>query len=86
MKMFNRVIDGCLPVPAVLARALRDGTVRIAKSGGGQVAYFVAPHCANKDAVKRAIARRGMWELISVVVFSSVTVALLVGIVQNIIE
>ncbi|MFM0174759.1 hypothetical protein PQR33_36140 [Paraburkholderia sediminicola] len=62
MKLLNNLIDGVLPMPADLAEALRAGTVRISRKQTGEVAYSVAAHCKNKDAVKLAIVKRGEWE------------------------
>ena len=86
LKLLNRLIDRFLPMPAVLAAALRDGTVRIARTDGGGVASVVAPHCANKEAVEKAVGQRRTWELAATVAVSSTVVVVLVAVAQLIIH
>lgn len=83
MKLLHGLIDRHLPMPAVLAAALRAGTVRIAKSERGEVAYFIAPHCRNAEAVKKAIAKRNTWELAATVAVSATVVTVVVAVVQQ---
>ncbi len=86
MKLLNRVIDGILPMPAVLAAALRAGTVRIAKADSGQVAYVVAPHCPNKEAVRKAVDKRHTWELAATVAICSAVIVALGAVAQLLIQ
>lgn len=86
LKLLNGLIARFLPMPAVLASALRDGTVRIARTGEGAVAYVVAPHCANKEAIKRAVDQRHTWELAATVVVSAAVVVMLVAVAQLVIQ
>ncbi|WP_321944050.1 hypothetical protein [Paraburkholderia tropica] len=83
MKLLNRLIDRCVPTPAVLAAALRAGTVRIAKSERGERAYVIAPHCRDAEAVKKAISQRNTWELAATVVVSALVVTVLAAVVQQ---
>ena len=78
LKLFNR----WLSMPAVLAAALCNGSVRIAKTDRGEVAYFVAPHCANKEAVKKAVDQRKTWELAATAIVSSAVVVAVVAVAQ----
>jgi hypothetical protein len=55
MKLLDHLINQHLPMPGLLAAALRAGRARIAKTERGEVAYFNAPHCPNVQAVKPAI-------------------------------
>lgn len=82
LKLLNRLFKRYLPMPAVLAAALRNGSVRIARTDKGEVAYFVAPHCPNREAVKRAVDQRKTWELSATVVVISVVVAAVVAVTQ----
>ena len=82
LKLLNRLFDRYIPMPAVLAAALRNGSVRIAKTDKGEVAYFIAPHCPNTAAVKKAVDQRKTWELAATVVVSSVVVAAVVAVAQ----
>ncbi|HDR9474401.1 hypothetical protein [Burkholderia multivorans] len=86
LKLLNHLIDRFLPMPTVLATALRDGTVRVVKTERGGVAYVVAPHCANTEAVKKAVDQRHTWELAAAVVVSSTVVVLLVALAQFIVH
>jgi ABC-type spermidine/putrescine transport system permease subunit I len=83
MKLLNRLIDRYVPMPAVLAAALRAGTVRIPKSERGERAYVIAPHCRDAEAVKKAIAKRNTWELAAAVAVSATVVTVVVAVVQQ---
>lgn len=83
----NRLTACCVPNPHVLAQALREGSVRIAKAGSGDaVAYVIAPHCSNADAIKRAIEQRGRWHVAAASLLGAVGGMLLAGIVQLLIK
>lgn len=83
MKVLNRLTYRYVPTPAVLAAALRAGTVRIAKSERGERAYVIASHCRNAEAVKKAIAQRNTWELAATVAVSATVVTVAVAVVQQ---
>ncbi|WP_334043601.1 hypothetical protein [Burkholderia ambifaria] len=86
LKLLDHLLGRVLPMPSILAAALRDGTVRVARVDGGGVAYVIAQHCADKEAIKKAIDQRRAWELAATVVVSSAVVVLLAALAQLIIH
>lgn len=66
LKTLRWVLATYLPMPAALALALENGTVRTASNEGRGTIYFIAPGTADRDSIRRAIAQRKWWELLAV--------------------
>lgn len=69
-------------MPAALATALEDGTVRTSTDAEGATAYFIAPGVADKVTIRRAITQRKLSELLAVCAFGIAVGTALAGIAE----